>query len=197
MHYSFVVITKDFPTDDVLSEVLQPYNEEAFYEKYEEREGEIPSNERPVFMWDWWQVGGRYGGRLKLKVDYDDEEYRWKFYAKEPRAGRLFRSNMCEELDAARKNNTFFTPIEDDYRAYLGSIDGYIRVDGCKVKDVIDFEETVIEHSYGFIGKDGEAYAIELWNGHNFVNDEHYKEKVKEAIKDVQDCYVTYVDCHD
>ena len=197
MHYCFVVITKEFPTDDVLSEALAPFNEDAFYEKREDN----PEEEHPVFLWDYWQVGGRYGGKLKLKIDYDDEEYRWMFYAKigEPRAGRLFRSKMCETLDSLQKQKErmFFTPIEDDYRGYLGSNDGYIRVDGCKVKDVIDFEETVVNNGYGFVGKDGEAFAKETWNGHDFIKDEHYEEKVREAIKDVQDCYVTYVDCHD
>ena len=198
MHYCFVVITKEFPTDDVLSKALNPFNEEKFYEKFEDVD-EIPAEEYPVFTWDWWQVGGRYGGNLKLKIDFEDEEYRWQFYAKkdETRAGRLFRSKMCETLDSLQKGRMLFTPIEDDYRGYLGSRDGYIRVDGCKVKDVIDFEETVINHGFGFIGKDGEIYARESWNGHDFIKDEHYEEKVKEAIKDVQDCYVTYVDCHD
>ena len=197
MHYCFVVITKEFPTDDVLSKALEPFNEETFYEKHE-GEDEIPAEEYPVFTWDWWQVGGRYGGNLKLKIDYDDEEYRWMSYAKQDntRAGRLFRSKMCEVLDSYKKK-LYFDATEDEFRAYMGSRDGYIRVDGCKVKDVIDFEETVVNQGFGFIGKDGEIYARESWNGHDFIKDEHYEEKVREAIKNVQDCYVTYVDCHD
>lgn len=194
MHFSIVVITKEFPTDDVLSKVLDPFDEETFYEKHE---GEnIKEEDYPIFLMDYWQVGGRYGGNIKLKIDYEDQEYRWQFYAKENqyRAGRLFRSKMCEGLD---REKVYFEATEDVLRAYMGSADGYIRVDGCKVKDVIDFEKTVIDDSYSFIGKDGEAYARTSWNGNDFIKDEQYEEKVREAIKDVQDCYVTIVDCHD
>ena len=196
MHYCVVVITKEFPTDDVLSKALAPFDENAFYENRED-EDEIPEEEYPVFLWDWWIVGGRYGGIIKLKIDKDDDEYRWMFYEKEPRAGRLFRSAMCETLDKGKKGNLVFHLAEDEYRGYMGSDEGFIRVDGCKVKDVIDFEETVVNHGFCFIGKDGEIFARESWNGKDFIKDEHYEEKVKEAIKDVKDCYVTYVDCHD
>lgn len=198
MHYCIVVITKEFPTDDVLYKALSPFNEDDFYDKFEDSD-EIPREEYPAFLWDWYQVGGRYGGVLKLKIDYENEEYGWNYYAKKDatRAGRLFRSNMCEEIDMLNKKAPYFIPTEDKYREYMGSIDGYIRVDGCKVKDAIDFEETVTNNSFGFIGKDGEAYARDSWDGHDCIKDEQYEEKVKEAIKDVQDCYVTYVDCHE
>ena len=192
MHYCFAIITKEFPTDDVISKVLQPFNEEEFYEKNKDSE----EKEYPVFLWDWWVVGGRYCGMLKLKIDDNDEEYRWKYYAKEPRAGRLFRSMVCERFDRGNKDRMLFTAFEDEYRSYMGYADGFIRVDGCKVKDAIDFEDGVID-CFGFVGKNGEAYARESWNGSDFIKDEHYEEKVREAIKDVQDCYVTYVDCHD
>ena len=72
MHYCIAVITDQFPTDETLGQKLAPYDENAFYSQFEdgeEIEEEINKAQRPLFMWDYWQVGGRYGGQLKLKID--------------------------------------------------------------------------------------------------------------------------------
>ena len=194
MHYCIAIITEQFPTDDVLEKVLAPFNSESLYENC--KEDEDPA-EYPQFTWDWWQVGGRYDGLLKLKIDREDEEYRWDFYAKEPRAGRLYRSKLCENHLNKTDSYGFRYIREEDYYHYMGMRAGYIRVDGCKVKDVIDFADTISNHGWGFIGRDGTAYSREHWDGKNFVKDEQYEEKVKSAIANVEDCYVCYVDIHD
>lgn len=60
MHYCCLVITREFPSDQVLGKALEPYNEDLFYEnKYDGRA-------YPEFMWDWWKVGGRYTGQFKV-----------------------------------------------------------------------------------------------------------------------------------
>lgn len=193
MHSCIAIITKEFPTDDVLDEILEPYNEERFYEEHEGQDI-IPEEDYPKIMYDYWVVGGRYGGALKLKIDEKDEEYKWQFYAKEPRAGRLFRSNFLEMLNR-NKPKSFYR--EEDSYSYIGFCDGFLYVDGCKAKDVIDLEDTLTNHNCALIGKDGTVYARSWWNGNDFVEDEQYEEKVKEAIKDIDDCYVCYVDIHD
>ena len=199
MHYCIAIITEQFPTDDVLMEKLEPFNEEKFYSQFDDEE-EMPKNVvYPQFMWDWWQVGGRYNGLLKLKIEKDNEEYGWEFYSKEPRAGRLYRSKLFEEcFNKVRSDGTrLLLGSEEDFYGYLGYQDGYIRVDGCKIKDVIDFEQTILNHGWGFIGKDGTVYSRSYWNGRNYIVDEKYEEKVRNAIKNIDDCYVCYVDIHD
>ena len=193
MHACIMVITKEFPTDDVIYRAMSPFSEDGFYEKYEEEE-KIPEDAWPEFTWDYFAVGGRYGGGLKLKIDMEDEEYRWKFYAKEPRAGRLFRSALCERMDRTSGREIIFKAFEDDYRKYMGSDDGYIRVDACKVKDTIDFEKTVLD-SFGFINQDGKAICREYYRG-KFEDNENYEEEVKAELHDLEDCYVTIVDTH-
>ena len=195
MHYAIVIVTEEFPTDEVLEKVLEPYEDEVFYGQFGEDEDIPDTAERPVFTWDWWQVGGRYCGRIKLKIDYEDEEYEWKFYTKKPRAGRLFRSMMLEKIDKLKASKFFYA--EDEIRPYLGSIDGYIRVDGCKAKDAIDLVDNVVENSWGFIGKDGKAYGNEYWNGKKYEKNEQYEKEVREAMKGISDEYVCYVDIHD
>ena len=194
MHYCIIVITEQFPTDDILDQKLRPFSDDTFYGQFPDDE-EIPEDAvRPQFTWDWWTVGGRYGGLLKLKIDEADEEYNWMYVAKEPRAGRLFRSDILEQIN---NKKPWFCHDEERAFLYMGSREGYIHVDGCKIKDVIDFEDTVVNHGWGFIGKNGEAYSREYWTGKKYIKDELYEEKVKAAIQNVEDCYVCYVDIHD
>lgn len=203
MHFCIAVITDQFPTDDVLGQKLAPYDENAFYSQFEDREEieeEIDKAQRPLFMWDYWQIGGRYGGQLKLKIDEKDPEYQWRCYIKEPRAGRLYRSKMIETHFNSKDayGNRLFRNMEEDTYRYLGYDDGYIRVDGCRIRDAIDFENTVID-SFGFIGKDGTVYLREYWDGNDWIEieDEEYEEKVRSAIQGIEDCYACFVDIHD
>lgn len=185
MHYCIMVITKDFPTDEVIEKKMSPYYEYALDEE---------AAEHPPIQYDGYCIGGRYCGRVKLKVDRNaDDEYEWGFYGREPRAGRLYRSMMFEELNNKKPVHWWH---EENYHPYLGYWDGYLRVDGAKISDVIDFEELVINHGYGFIGKDDEIFCRQYWNGESFDEDPEYENKVREAIRDVQDCYVTVIDIH-
>lgn len=194
MHFCITVITEQFPTDDVLEKKLAPFNDDVYYGKFHDDEEPPEDVVRPQFLWDWWEVGGRFGGLLKLRVNNEDEEYNWMFVAKEPMAGRLFRSNMLEHINNEKR--WFFRDEERAY-LYIGRRDGYIRVDGCKVKDAIDLEDTVVNHGWGFIGRNGEAYSRKYWTGEEYVNDDLYEEKVRAALKGTEDCYVCYVDIHD
>lgn len=192
MHYCIAVITKDFPTDKALQEVMEPYYEERYYND------ESEDKKRPLFLWDCWCVGGRYSGILKLKIDHDDSDsvYRWGFFSKEPRAGRLFRNVLLEDC-IKNKPNRFF--VEEDAYPYLGSRDGYIRADGCRIRDVVDFEDTVVNHGFGFVDLDGTVYVRRYWDGEHWIDDDLYEEKVKAAVtsKNLSDCYATYIDIHE
>lgn len=64
MHYCLLLITKETPSENRISEILKPYNEENL--ECDET-GEIISF--PIFTYDWWEIGGRYASKLKLKID--------------------------------------------------------------------------------------------------------------------------------
>ena len=190
MHACICVITDEFPSLRVIEKKMEPYS--AY------REEDI-NESIPLIKWDGWEIGGRYCGRIKLKINHEDEMYHWGYYAKSPRAGRLYRSLFLENcIEAGKKvpiGNDLWHCSEERYYAYFGYYDGYLRVDGCRIEDVIDFEKTATS-TFGFIGKNGEAYARNFWNGNEYVDDETYEEKVKEAISNVEGCYITYVDIH-
>ena len=193
MHFCIAIITKEFPTDDVLHTKLAPYYEEDYYnsEDYAEKP-------RPVLLWDFWILGGRYGAKLKLnakpKSDDEDDEYRWGFYD-DQRSGRVFRS---EFLERCSKNIPGFFH-EEAYYKYCGFREGYLLVDGCRIKDALNFDEIATDN-FGFIGKDDEVYVRSYWDGEKWIEvpDEEYETKVKSSLKDVDgDCYITFVDIHD
>ena len=64
MHYCLLLITREMPSENRISEILKPYDEENL--ECDET-GEIISF--PIFTYDWWEIGGRYSGKLKLKIN--------------------------------------------------------------------------------------------------------------------------------
>ena len=51
---------------------MAPYNDETVYRENDDENTEI---DYPEFTWDWYQIGGRYKAKLKLKADLNDEDF--------------------------------------------------------------------------------------------------------------------------
>ena len=183
MHSCCIVITKEFPDDDVLREVLSPFNEGDYYDRDEEE------RERPAFLWDYWQVGGRYNGKIKLRYDLSDEEYGFRYYAKEPRTNSQFRSYVVETATHNSREFRYFgnTIFADDMLFSMGARDGFIYVDGAKAKDITNMDDL---SCFCFVDRDGNAASRD--------DDEYgFDEKLKAALKNSDGCYVCVVDLHD
>lgn len=184
MHYCIKLFTKQFPTDGVIVDYLLPYNENDFYMNEDE------NKEYPQLLWDWWSLGGRYSGKLKLDVTNEDGDKEW-FYMKD-RVNVFYRSKLMESL---KKNERFFE--ESDYYTELGYYEGYLRVDGAKISDLIlgSIDEP---NCFGFIRSDGTAYARDYYTENNgFVDNNDFDEVYKEYVKTHQDEYVVIIDIHD
>lgn len=185
MHYCALLFTKEFPTEEEISEIMRPYDEEYFeYDETGEAIGGLP-----VFQYDYYSIGGRYGGKLKLKVDYNDKNYNWGGYNK-GRNKRLFYSKMLSVMK--QKLGIFFD--EEDYFPYMGFRDGYIYVDGARVDDLLNFDDL---SCYICIDADGNAIARETWDGHDFIKDEQFDDKLAEIKKNSKGMFVTVLDLHD
>ena len=194
MHYCALLITKEFPSVDQINEIMQPYNEENI--KYDENDNRITPY--PIFTWDWYQIGGRYNGKLKLKIDKENTYYNWGFYDREGRNKRLFYSYLLTKMEGFVKDGRLpsYLYSEEDYFNSMGYRDGFLYVDGARVDDLLNFE-TEIENCYICIDANGNAIARESWNGKAFVKDEHFDEKLKEIGKNSQGMFVTVLDIHD
>lgn len=71
-HCCCMVFTKEFPTETVLEKILAPLNwDYVFDREYREKSYSAP------FTWDYWLLGGRYSGALKLKIEEQSEKYRF------------------------------------------------------------------------------------------------------------------------
>ena len=159
-----------------IAEILQPYNGVEFWENIPE---DMPYEEveHLPFTWDWYQIGGRYKAQLKLKVDEN---------------GRLF---WCSLLSTLQKHITSsFMYSEEDWFSSLGISDGYIRVDGAKLKDVLNLDDL---GCYIYILPDGSAVARSSWNGNSFIEDKNFDDKYAKALEDNMDGFITVIDIHD
>lgn len=189
MHYCALLITKELPSEDKISDIMKPYYEgNAEYD--EETEKRI--NEYPVFEWDWYQIGGRYNGSLKLKVDIEDTYYDWKYLAKQDRNKRLFYSYLLTEMKKLAGNTFIYR--EENYYPSMGNNDGFLYVDGARVSDLLNFDDV---NCYVCIDSDGNAIARETWNGTTFIKDEQFDEKLAEIKNRSKACFVTVLDIHD
>ena len=191
MHYCIHLLTKTLPSQTEIDAIMRPYNDNVA-SKYDSN-GELTEPITVPFMWDYWTVGGRYAGRLKLKVDYEaEDEYRWKFYEFEnPRTGRLFHSTLLEEI---RTRFEYYRKNEEDWFSYLG--DGtFIRVDGAKIAHLINNLEDL--GCYGFVDVDGTAYSRESWNGHEWIDNPDFDSQYQEALKKNTEGFLTVLDIHD
>lgn len=191
MHYCIHLLTETLPSKEDIEEIMRPFNDDEAA-KYDD-EGELIEPITAPFMWDYWVVGGRYAGRLKLKVDYEaEDEYRWKFYEHDkPRTGRLFHSTLLEEI---RKNFPIYKKSEEDWFSYLG--DGtFIRVDGAKIAHLLN--DLADLGCYGFVDADGTGYSRERWTGHEWLENPDFDSRYQEALKNNADGFITVLDIHD
>lgn len=186
MHYCLALFTKDLPTKPDIDNLMKKYNSE---DVYSDDEKEI---DYPQFTWDWYQIGGRYSGQIKLRVDKEDEKYRWKYIARDKRNGRLFWSYLLSKMQEFSKES--FLYHEEDYFASMGYRDGFLYVDGAKISDITNIDEI---GCFTFMNADGEAYSREWWNGNGFVENSDFEEKFKSEIKKCSDMFLTIIDYHD
>ena len=189
MHYCALLITKELPSESEITEIMQPYNYESI--EYDE-ETEERISPYPIFTWDWYQIGGRYNGSLKLKVDDDDKYYDWIYLAREGRNKRLFYSYLLTNMKSFAGNTFMYR--EEDYYPTMGSGDGYIRVDGARIDDLLNFEE---QNCYICMDANRNAIARETWNGSTFIKDEQFDEKLEQIKKNSKGMFVTVLDIHD
>jgi len=188
MHYCCYLYTKEFPTDDVITRVMEPFKSYSDYE------------ERPPILWDWMMLGGRYAGKLKLAVTKSTiEKYEFDVCAKTKRAGRLFRCRLHELTARGILDNFGYrlnTIDEEEAIRYCGYRDGVLYVDGAWIQDLTNFDE-IADACYCAVDSDGNAIARDTYNGHEWIRDEDFDQKLRDlANRSRNDCYLTVLDLH-
>lgn len=192
MHYRIHLFTKELPTEDQIQDIMAPYYDDAVYG---DSDDESRTTEKdivyPAIMLDYFTIGGRYCGQLKLKMDNDNEEYEWNYYAKTPREGRLFHSSLLKKIREEFKRS--WDKREEEWYGYMG--DGsYILVDGARICDILNIDEITC---YGFVDINGQAYSCESWNGSEFEEHPHFENLYKQKLNEYKDYFLTVLDIHD
>ena len=202
MHYCCLLFTDKIPSKKDISDKLAPFNEEAYYSRVDEGE---EGKERPVFLWDWYEIGGRYKGEIKLKLDWNDDKYRWKYLQLDNyRNGRLFISELCsrlqeipELLGKLEKATGKFQHIyydETEWLLSMGANDGYIYVDGAEVQDIINYDDL---NCWCYVDSNGVGNARDYWNGDKYITNENFDEELNEVKNRNKGKFVTVLDIHD
>lgn len=173
MHYKGYVITKKIPTEEKLNEILRPY--------FEENE-----DNQTGFSWDWWQIGGRYGGNIKINFNPEDNED--DCYMFRNRNNKYFISEALNDLK--EKIKPYYDEL--DWLQYMGLRENLLYVDGAYYKDIIDFD---ITNCYVVIDEEQNVYAKEIWNGNDWVETKDFEEKIKNI--NLEDKFITIIDFHD
>ena len=87
MHCRGHLITKKLPTDDEISKILEKYREDYSQEQ--------------EFSWDWYEIGGRYGGKIKINFNPENNKDNW--YLFKDRNNKYFISQALNELKAKKE----------------------------------------------------------------------------------------------
>jgi len=170
MHCKGHLITKKIPTNKEIAKILEKHKEDL--DKIQE------------FDWDWYEIGGRYGGKIKINFNPDDNEDNW--YCFKDRNNKYFISKALNEL---KENISYYDEL--DWLKYMGLREKKLYVDGAYYKDIIDFE---IDDCYLVIDDNGNLYIREKWNGEDFIQQENFEEKIKKI--DLKDKFITIIDFH-
>lgn len=170
MHYKGFLITKELPTENEISNFLKYYNEEN-------------KDNNSGFSWDWWCVGGRYAGKLKIHFDPNENEDNW--FCFKDRNHKYF---IVDGLDKIKENVGFYEEL--DWLNYMGLRDNVLYVDGAYYNDLKDFDITecclILSEDY--------FNVREKWDGENFIENKEFDEQVRGI--DLKDKFITIIDFH-
>ena len=131
MHYCLLLLTEKIPSDSDITNILLPYYEDNALKN------------DPIFTWDYYVVGGRYGGRIKYRLK--PNTYVW---SNDKLTDKKIKSNLFDKLNKHYKDqimeqfNSNISEIE--FAIYLGARDDIIYCDGayldeCDIGDLTGY----------------------------------------------------------
>lgn len=205
-HFTVAVITKTGETE-ACEKLLAPFQEnnmgdcpQKYLEFYEDEDCEIDELtgkkgywENPNRKWDWYEIGGRWSGLLKLK------------------SGKSVDTAQIKDLDLSMDKKVY----DEAIRFWEVVVEGLTKKDGeeffnmWKPKYYIERYET--KEKYATDQATFSTVAMLMPNGKWFekgamgwwgINDataesiENYGKLFKEVLETMQDHYITIVDCH-
>lgn len=221
--YDYTGYTKvEIPHKDIWTTVDE-YLKEYCDDEWDEEAQDYGYWENPNAKWDWYQIGGRYAGCVRVNketaVDYGYGEKSWGYGNKNPYtedgdiicvdSARVKDIIQRDEKEAERLKRKWELIVDNEEpqnndekieKAIGFNAQYYIDLYGTKEK-FIEIESQF--HTYAVLTKDGkwhEAGAMGWWGISCADVDEtrKFKEAYKQFVFDnaEDDDYITVVDCH-
>lgn len=170
MHYKGYVITKKIPTNEQISKILKKYRYD--YEKQKE------------FDFDWYSIGGRYGGQIKINFNPKNNEDDYICFR-----DRNYKYFISDVLNEIKERFDFYDEL--DYLKYMGLNENILYVDGGYYNDIINFD---ITDCYLVIDDEENFYVREIWKDETFITDNEFDNKIKNI--NLKDKFITVIDFH-
>lgn len=76
----------------------------------------------------------------------------------------------------------------------MGSRDGFLYVDGAKIDDLLNFDNV---NCFICIDSNENVIVRETWDGHNFIEDKQFDEKLAKIKENSKGMFATILDIHD
>ena len=202
MHACLVLITKNLPTNEDISNYLARFDEENLYKEDENGVSLYQQlttkelKEKYPFQWDCWQVGGRYGGRIKYKLE--EEDYR---YLDHNINMKKIRSNFYDKIQE-RYDDPFSKAFnkevdECEFVNYIGRRDNILYCDGAKISTIQNIEEIKNDFDYCLYDAINDvAIAREYWDKNEWKNNGNFQSQMKEIIEKNTGAFLTIIDIH-
>ena len=192
MHYCCLLFTDKIPSEEEIHNRLQPFYEPAFFED------DSADKEYPRFLWDWYSIGGRYKGGIKLKVDFEDKEnrekYEWLYLTRNLRNKRLFISSLLTHLEKTAQEKKYSFYDESEWFSSMGIEDGFLYVEGAEVNDILNYEDL---SCFCYLDSNGTANARSYWDGVQWIDNKNFDEELEEVKNKNKGKFVTIIDLHD
>lgn len=170
MHYCIYLFTKKLPDDEEIRRIMYPFNDDND-EKWEQ-----------PFHWDWYVIGGRYGGMIHAKVSSIQKSDLGLGYSLLGVNKKEVRSRLFDTMPDSELNSEYM--LYD----YIIEDDCSIRVDGAYINKITN---DVRSRGYVFVTEDGRCTT------RDDAGSSAYDKLLSTVFNDYKEGFLTILDAHD
>lgn len=180
MKYCTWLITEKLPTEEEITNIFSSLiKDKSAFEDYFTDISRI------------YKIGGVFNSLLKLKVDKSDSFYDWENPKIKERNGKMFHNrslSIVKEVVASEESYQ-----EENYYEAIGYNQGFLCVDGAKIKDILNLNEAQ-QHCELCIDVDKNVIARKGWNNVEWLINEDFDRQLEEILNQRKEMFITVLD---
>lgn len=180
MKYCTWLITEKLPTEEEITDIFSSLiKDKSAFEDYFTDISRI------------YKIGGVFNGLLKLKVDKSDSFYGWTNSKIKERNGKMFHNRLLSIVKEMFTSEELYR--EENYYGEIGYNQGFLCVDGAKIKDILNLNEAQ-QHCELCIDVNKNIIIRKLWNNVEWVVNEDFDRQLEEILNQRKEMFVTVLD---